>query len=324
MTKSPAIRAAFAACELGGIGVPLLGHHARPGRVALVEFGPAERRVGPSREVGGQPRQVRRDGSTRPPGTPGAKSRSLTASIEFSNARRTRAARPWPPGSSPSVEVASAPAPSGETDARTRPVGERSRSRDSAHACASRWCPSVTGCAGRAWVVPGIGSRRARARARPAPASARGRRPSIDAGDREQLQAEVGRRPDRCGDRPACSFAPTSPSRSVTPRSIAEWMSSSCGVEHERTAPRSRRRPRASAGVERLRFLGGQQPGVAQRAPRARSPACDVLRAPAARRTRATGRAPAPPAPVASRTGPAHSGPASSLTRPAAASPTTP
>ena len=46
--------------ELRGIGVPLLRHDARAGRVRLVELGPAQRGVGPPGEIGRQPRQVRR------------------------------------------------------------------------------------------------------------------------------------------------------------------------------------------------------------------------------------------------------------------------
>src|SRR5919108_210155 len=65
-------------------------------------------------------------------------SRSLTASIEFSN-RASNPSRPavasW---SSLSVDVAIAPAPSGETLARRRHPPNRSRSRTRAHACASR------------------------------------------------------------------------------------------------------------------------------------------------------------------------------------------
>ena len=172
------------------------------------------------------------------------KSRSLTASIEFANARRMPSRSAVAAGSSPSVEVAVAPAPNADVDARSAHCANRSRSREHAHACASRWWPSVTGWARRAWVVPGITvASCSRARSTSTDTSA-AIRPSIRAAaSSSHRRRSVTTRSLR--DRPAWSLAPRSPRRSVTSRSTTEWMSSSASPNT--TVPAARSSPTSAS-----------------------------------------------------------------------------
>ena len=116
-TRSPRTRAAFAARQLGHVGVALLRHHARARRVGVVHADEAELLRRPQHDLLGQPREVQRG---REAGRQELDREVAvdTASIELSNDAGEPSAAAVASGSSPSVEPASAPAPSAETSAR--------------------------------------------------------------------------------------------------------------------------------------------------------------------------------------------------------------
>ena len=241
------------------------------------------------------------------------KSRSLTASIELSKARARPSRVATVSGSRPRVDVAVAPAPSAETAVRSAHCDHRSRSRTDAQACASRWWPRVTGWANRAWVVPGITvascSDARSSRVRPSDRSA----PSIRSPlARSHSRRSVTTRSLR--DRPACSLAPRSPSRSVTARSTIECTSSSSGSKRDPPV-RQVRADLAESLDQPLRVAGVEQARIEQRTDVRdrrrdieRRQSQVVVRRPAQGLCLGSGRAREPPRPQR-RTGAVHASP---------------
>ena len=105
--------AGLAARELGDVGVLLLRHDRRPGRVGVVELDEAELRGGPEDDLLAEAGEVRRRSWPRQNANSATKSRSRhVPSIEFAARRReAELARATASGSRPSEEPASAPAP---------------------------------------------------------------------------------------------------------------------------------------------------------------------------------------------------------------------
>ena len=151
--------AGLAARELGDVGVLLLRHDRRPGRVGVVAARRSRTRASPRsrppRRGGRGPRRP----SPRRTRTPPTKSRDggpvdgvRDRTVEASSAATAA-------GSSPSEEPASAPEPYGDTRRPPVPVDAAARRRAAAaSACASRWWASSTGWACCRWVRPGIGA----------------------------------------------------------------------------------------------------------------------------------------------------------------------
>ncbi len=137
MAKSPAIRAALARTNSALSGFRFCGIMLDP--VAYASSSSAQPSIGSvhrARSAASRDACVARiDATARNSCTT---SRSLTASSEFSNGRPNPSRRAVAAASSPSVDVASAPAPSGQTEARSDHCAIRSPSRVSAQACAHR------------------------------------------------------------------------------------------------------------------------------------------------------------------------------------------
>ena len=176
---------------------------------------PSRARVGPPSEVGRQPRQVRR--ADRRVGEELLHEVAVAHRVDRvrERAAECRAGPPSPRGRARASTSRGRRRRAPSRGRADHSASSRSRSRSSAHACASRWWPSVTGCATRAWVVPGI-TVSACSRAGSISARTSRTRPRRSVGPLRAATAG-GRSPrGRCGERPACSFAPRSPSRSVT------------------------------------------------------------------------------------------------------------
>ena len=252
------------------------------------------------------------------------KSRSLTASIEFANARRMPSRSAVAAGSSPSVEVAVAPAPNADVGRTIRPLreplevaGARPRVREQVVAERHGLGETRVGRTGHhgrlvlARARDQRGHQRAdRARRSAAPASSSHSRRSVTT---RSLR-----------DRPAWSLAPRSPRRSVTSRSIDRVDVFVGGIEREPRPLRCSSPTSASAASSVSASSAVEQPGGQQRpdmrdARRERPPA-------ASRSSKCSER----PRACASGAGgvenrPAHSGAVRRLTRRAPlASPTTP
>ena len=178
----------LAAGELGDVRVLLLRHDARPRGVGVVQAHEAELLGRPEDDLLGEPGDVDARASPRRRRTRRRRRARPCRRSSSRPGRRSPSSAATAAGSRPSDEPASAPEPYGETAAaRASQSTQRSTSRSSGHACASRWCASSTGCACCRCVRPGIGA---------SPAAVGLRDEGVDdvehqAGERTRLVAQV-------------------------------------------------------------------------------------------------------------------------------------